>query len=191
MDKSPRKNQKFIQPRKSKKPLYVTLTIITLALAAGGYYLISSKNPLEAKTVASVGQKISYSTSEQFQQTRVPSKVENGNVVVTTLSTLKNDKFIWTEYKSAARRVPLTALIQPDGRILVAVSICEPCRSETFHIKGNELICNTCGTVWDLQTLKGKSGACQPYPPDALTYSVNGDNLEVPQSVLDNWKPRV
>ena len=74
---------------------------------------------------------------------------------------------------------------------MVAASLCEPCKGERFHISGNQLICNVCGTIWDLQTLKGISGGCQTYPPEALTYSLNGDNIEVPQSVLDAWTPRV
>ncbi|GAB6174263.1 DUF2318 domain-containing protein [Paradesulfitobacterium aromaticivorans] len=185
------KKQKFTQQKKSTASVYLAFAVMTLAVAVGGYFFLNSKNPLDAKSVASVNQKINYSTSEQLQQTKVPSKIENGRVIVTSLSTLKNDKFIWTEYKAGGKRVPLTAVIQPNGKVLVAVSVCEPCNSETFHITGNKLICNACGTVWDLQTLKGDSGGCQQYPPDALTYSVNGDNLEVPQSTLDNWKPRV
>ncbi|HWQ42999.1 MAG TPA: Fe-S-containing protein [Desulfosporosinus sp.] len=69
----------------------------------------------------------------------------------------------------------MTAFIQPDG---------------TFHISGNQIICNVCGTTWDFQTLKGISGGCQTYPPQALPYSLNGDNLEIPQTELDAWAPK-
>ncbi|MHB1404935.1 MAG: DUF2318 domain-containing protein [Desulfitobacteriaceae bacterium] len=186
------KKQKFAHQKKNITPLYLAIGVIAFVFFFGGYFFLATKSPLDAKTVASVGQKINYNASEQLQQTKVPSKVESGKVVVASLITLKNDKFIWTEYRATAgKRIPLTAVIQPNGKVLVAVSVCEPCNSETFHITGKQLICNTCGTVWDLQTLKGISGGCQQYPPEALTYSVNGDNLEVPQSVLNNWKPRV
>jgi len=53
------------------------------------------------------------------------------------------------------------------------------------------VVCNVCGTTWDLQILKGINGGCQTYPLEALTYSLNGDNLEIPQTILDTWAPRV
>ena len=121
------------------------------------------------KASAETGEKINYSQNDKLQQTIVESKVENGKAIVTTLSTVKEKKFIWTEYKANGKMVPLTAFAQPDGKVMVAVSFCEPCKGETFHITGNQIVCNVCGTVWDLQTLKGISGGCQTYPPEALT----------------------
>ena len=140
---------------------------------------------------ADTGQKVNYSANDNLEQTVLDSKVENGKELVTTLSTVKEKKFIRTDYKANGKTVPLTAFIQPDGKVMVAVSFCEPCKGSSFHISGNQLICNTCGTTWDLQTLKGISGGCQTYPPQALTYSLNGDKLELPQAVLDAWAPRV
>ena len=33
-----------------------------------------------------------------------------------------------------------------------------PCRSTRFHIKGITVVCNACGTEWNLETLKGIQG---------------------------------
>ena len=154
-------------------------------------YFLFANNDSTVKAAAETGQKMNYSQNDKLQQLIVESKVENGKAIVATLSTVKEKKFIWTEYKANGKRVPLMAVIQPDGKVMVAVSFCEPCKGETFHITGNQLVCNVCGTVWDLQTLKGLSGGCQTYPPEALTYTLNGDNLEIPQTVLDAWVPRV
>lgn len=187
------KNLKFTQPQKSNAALYSIVGIITAVIMIGTYFIVSSGNKPNAsvKVAANIGQTMNYSQNDKLQQTKVDSKVENGKAVVTTLSTVKEKKFIWTEYKANGKRIPLTAFVQPDGEVMVAVSFCEPCKGETFHITGNKIICNVCGTTWDLQTLKGLSGGCQAYPPEALTYSLNGDNLEIPQSVLDAWQPRV
>lgn len=188
------KKQKFTQQKKSNTGLYSVIGVLIVIIIIGGtYFLSSNKNSpsTSATATADTGQKVNYSSADKLEQTVIDSKVENGKEIVTTLSTVKEKKFIRTEYKANGKSVPLTAFIQPDGKVMVAVSFCEPCKGKSFHISGNTLVCNTCGTVWDLQTLKGISGGCQTYPPEALTYSLNGDNIEIPQSVLDAWSPRV
>ncbi|KJR46451.1 putative membrane protein [Desulfosporosinus sp. I2] len=187
------KNKKFTQPQKSKTALFSIVGLLAVIIMTASYFLFANNDSTSSsvKAAVDIGQKINYSPNDKLQQTVVESKVENGKAIVATLSTVKEKKFIWTEYKANGKRIPLTAFIQPDGKVMVAVSYCEPCKGETFHITGNQIVCNVCGTTWDLQTLKGLSGGCQSYPPDALTYSLNGDNLEIPQTVLDAWAPRV
>ncbi|GAB6155956.1 DUF2318 domain-containing protein [Desulfosporosinus burensis] len=187
------KNQKFTQEKQNKAGLYSIIGIITVMIMIGTYFMVvnNDKPSTSVKAAADIGQKMNYSQNDKLEQTIVESKVENGKAIVTTLSAIKDKKFIWTEYKANGKRIPLTAFAQPDGKVMVAVSFCEPCKGETFHITGNQIVCNVCGTTWDLQTLKGLSGGCQAYPPEALTYSLNGDNLEIPQTVLDAWAPRV
>jgi len=186
------KKQKFTQQKKSKAGLISIVGIVAVVIIIGSYFLFSnSSNPSTSPNAAAdTGQKVDYSPNNNLEQTVVASKVVNNKEVVTTLSMIKEKKFIRTEYKANGKTVPLTAFIQPDGKVMVAVSYCEPCKGDSFHISGNQIICNTCGTTWDLQTLKGISGGCQDYPPQALTYSLNGDNLEIPQAVLDSWSPR-
>ena len=192
-NKREEKNQKFTQEKQGKAGLYSIVGIVVVMIIIASYLAFGNSDKLSASVnaVADTGQKANYSSNDKLEQTIVESKVENGKAIVATLSTVKDKKFIWTEYKANGKRIPLTAFIQPDGKVMVAVSFCEPCKGETFHITGNQLVCNVCGTVWDLQTLKGVSGGCQTYPPEALTYSLNGDNLEIPQTVLDAWAPRV
>ena len=86
--------------------------------------------------------------------------------------------------------LPLLAYIAPSGRLVVASSLCEPCHSYQFHIEGNDLVCNSCFTHWDLNTLQGKSGGCQAYPPRELTTAVQGDTVSVPTNLLESWAPR-
>lgn len=187
------KNRKFTQPQKSKTALFSIVGLLAVIIMTASYFLFANNDSTSSsvKAAVDIGQKINYSPNDKLQQTVVKSKVENGKAIVATLSTVKEKKFIWTEYKANGKRIPLTAFIQPNGKVMMAVSYCEPCKGETFHITGNQIVCNVCGTTWDLQTLKGLSGGCQSYPPDALTYSLNGDNLEIPQTVLDAWAPRV
>jgi len=187
------KRQKFTQPKKSKAVFYSSILGVAAVIFIGSYFLFGNINSSNSSinTAVDTGKTVNYSPNEKLEQTLVESKVENGKEIVTTLSMVKEKKFIRTEYKANGKIVPLTAFIQPNGKVMVAVSFCEPCKGDSFHITGNQIICNVCGTTWDLQTLKGISGACQTYPPQALTYSLNGDNLEIPQKVLDAWTPRV
>ncbi|WP_042330737.1 DUF2318 domain-containing protein [Desulfosporosinus orientis] len=187
------KKQKFTQPSKNHTLLFSIVGILTVIIMIGTYMVVAKSNTPDStlKGAANIGEKVAYSSAVKLQQTNVENSSKDGKVIITTLSTLKDKKFIRTEYQSNETRIPLTAFVQPDGNVMAAVSYCEPCRGETFHITGSQIICNVCGTVWDLQTLKGLSGGCQAYPPEALTYSLNGDNLEIPQTTLDTWKPRV
>ncbi|OFW58715.1 MAG: hypothetical protein A2133_08370 [Actinobacteria bacterium RBG_16_64_13] len=87
--------------------------------------------------------------------------------------------------------LPLISYVAPSGRLVVATSFCEPCRSYSFHIEGNELVCNTCFTRWSLDTLEGVSGGCQTFPPEELVATVSGDNVTVALGPLEAWQPRV
>jgi len=187
------KNKKFTQPQESNTALYGIAGLVAVIILIGSYFLFVNNDSTSStvKGAADIGQAMNYSPNNKLQQLIVESKVEGEKVIVSTLSVIKEKKFIWTEYNENGKRIPLTAFIQPDGKVMVAVSFCEPCNGETFHIIDNKLVCNSCGTTWDLQTLNGLSGGCQAYPPEALTYSLNGDNLEIPQTVLDAWVPRV
>lgn len=186
------KREKFTQKKKSKAPIIGAVIVLGIALLLGVQFMGSQESSTDIKATATVGQTVTYSASEKLQQVKVPlTKVENGKVTVASLTDLKEKKFIWTEYKENGKRIPLTALVKPNGKVIFAVSICEPCKGETFHIRGNQIVCNVCGTTWDLSTFKGISGGCQDYPPEILNYTQNGDNLEVEQSVLNAWRPRV
>ncbi len=48
--------------------------------------------------------------------------------------------------------LPLIAYIAPSGSLVVASSFFEPCRSNSFHIEGEEIVFGACGTRWDLRT---------------------------------------
>jgi uncharacterized protein len=87
--------------------------------------------------------------------------------------------------------LPLLAYVAPSGRLVVATSMCEPCRSYDFHIEGDQLVCNTCFTRWDLNTLKGVSGGCLAYPPKEVTTTVQGDLIQIQPSELEAWAPRI
>jgi hypothetical protein len=87
--------------------------------------------------------------------------------------------------------LPVLAYVAPSGRLVVATSLCEPCRSYDFHIEGSQLVCNTCFTRWDLNTLSGVDGGCLSYPPKELSFAIQGDAIQIPKTELEAWTPRI
>ncbi len=106
------------------------------------------------------------------------------------MSDVKNSNLIGFTYNDGSQTKPLLAYISPQGKLVTAISICEPCKSTRFHIEGDILVCNTCATRWNLNTLAGISGGCIDYPPDEITNSVEGDNIYIEENLVKDWNPR-
>jgi len=86
-------------------------------------------------------------------------------------------------YKSG-NYLPLIALYTPSGKVKVGIRTCEPCGSFSMHIgEGKYLVCDACGTEWNLETFEGVSGGCLEYPPPQLPVTT-GNNIEIDLSTL-------
>ncbi len=127
---------------------------------------------------------------------QVEAKKEGGNLTV-PLKDVEKYQLVQFEYdRSQGNKepqiLPLLAYITPAGQLVVAVSVCEPCRSTTFYLKSDKTInCQACGTKWDMESLKGISGACQDYPPDPLKAKVEKGKVLIPINQLDQWELRI
>ena len=64
-----------------------------------------------------------------------------------------------------------------DGKIQVRADVCPPCRSTSFSLSGDTLVCNTCSTVFNAKDGAGISGACVNYPKAAIVYETNNGNI--------------
>ncbi|MDW8002729.1 MAG: Fe-S-containing protein [Deltaproteobacteria bacterium] len=114
---------------------------------------------------------------------------KDGKIAI-PLQTLKEKKLVRFIYSEKGKDLPLLGYISPSGKIVTAVSICEPCRSTYFFISGRRLVCKTCNTQWDLETLKGISGACKEYPPVQLKNSLLGNEVQIDRADVSGWTPR-
>jgi uncharacterized membrane protein len=99
-------------------------------------------------------------------------------------------KIVRFEYEGQGVRVPLLAYVTSTGRVVTAVSLCEPCRSTRFHIEEKAIVCNSCATEWDLETLKGIKGGCVNYPPAVIPSAVEKDRILIEEEAVLDWKPR-
>jgi uncharacterized membrane protein len=122
--------------------------------------------------------------------TDIHAKVEKG-IISIPLEVLKEKKMVRFEYENNGFRIPLLAYVAPSGRVVTAVSMCEPCRSTRFHINDKKIVCNACATEWNLETLKGIQGGCLNYPPDVILSTIEKDRIQIDEKIVTHWKPRV
>jgi len=125
-----------------------------------------------------------------IKMTNVPCKVENGKISI-PLDVVKEKKIVQFLYEGNGVKVPLLSYMTQTGKVVTAVSVCEPCRSTKFHIKEKLIICNSCYTEWNLETLKGIKGGCLKYPPDVIPSTVEKGQILIDEKTVTQWKPRV
>ncbi len=173
-------------------PKYV-MVIFGAAMATVLGVLISSilssprNSAIESQPV--VSSDINYFGSG-LQMVDVSASVKNGEIIL-PLNLVKQNKFVAFRYTDGSRTIPLLAYVAPDGKLVTAVSLCEPCRSTRFHISGDKIVCNACGTTWTLQNLQPVSGACGAYAPQVIPSKVVGGSVQIDAKNLDSWQPRV
>ncbi len=192
MSKRKEKKKKFVKGQK-KKAQSNTLKFV-LGSAAAIIVLVALVFVLRPSEKG-VGEKVdtddaaSYG-SETVEMTDITAKVEGGKIIV-PVKEVEDNKIVYFEYQGSATTA-LVAYLSPSGRIVTAISMCEPCKGTRFHIEGDTLVCNACGTRWNLDTLKGISGGCMDYPPDILEkVTIENDQIVIEESEVVNWKPRV
>ena len=189
------KREKFVQPKKSKGLMIVGISAVILVLGLISYNLLApAKGTNGTNKVGgdwSLGSSISYGPSP-VEQTVVKNVVENGQVKISK-DDVKNNKIVYTEYKKGNSVVPLTAFANTKGQVVVAFSMCEPCKGTRFHVEGDELVCNTCGSRWKLSKMAPVSGspACLKYPPEEMKYVQDGNFITMDESKVSVWQPRV
>lgn len=186
------KKEKILAEKKTKHFwIPVSLGILALILVGVGYWVIegnTGSNP-KASSQPKVSEKIDYS-GQTIRMTDFQAKIEKGKISI-PLNAVKEKKIVRFEYEGNGTIIPLVAYVTQTGRIVTAVSMCEPCRSTRFHISDKKLVCNACGTEWTLETLKGIQGGCLNYPPDVIPSTIEGDQIRIDEKIITQWKPRV
>jgi uncharacterized membrane protein len=136
-----------------------------------------------------VSEKVDYS-GQTVRMTDIQAKVENGKISI-PLDVVREKKMVRFDYESNGIKIPLLSYITQSGRVVTAVSLCEPCRSTRFRIEDKTLVCNACNTMWNLENLKGIQGGCLNYPPDVIPSTVDKDRIQIDEKIVTQWRPRV
>jgi hypothetical protein len=71
-----------------------------------------------------------------------------------------------------------------NDEVYIRASICPPCRGKTYALDGDNLVCDTCATVFSAKTGAGISGACVNYPKASVSYQTSGGNIVMKVSDL-------
>jgi uncharacterized membrane protein len=186
------KKEKVIGGKKGRPSwLIVLLVVVVIALGGIAYWLIQRNTGASPKVSSQpkVSGKVDYS-GQTVKMTDVVAKVENGKIII-PVHEVKEKKIVRFEYEGKGIKIPLLAYLTMAGRVVTAISMCEPCKSTRFHIKDKSMVCNACYTEWNLETLKGISGGCMNYPPEVIPNTLEKDSIVIDEKVVVNWKPRV
>lgn len=141
-----------------------------------------------------VSEPVDYASIGQVEMTDTEGK-KSGEYFELSLNDVLKNKLVLAKYEdkqvtsnAGQTGLPIMAYIKPSGKLFVGVSFCPPCNGIKHTIMPDgTLSCNTCGTIRDLETDEGISGACRLYPSDELPVEISGDKVKIPVSVLDNW----
>jgi uncharacterized protein len=185
------KREKVLGEQKKKFPwMLVSLIVVAFALGGIAYWLIrggtSGQPNIPSQKVTG---RVDY-TGQTISMVDIQAKVENGKISI-PLDVVMERKIVRFEYEGQGVKIPLLSYITLAGRVITAVSMCEPCRSTRFHIKDKTLVCNACNTEWNLDGLKGIRGGCIDYPPEVIPSTVEKGRVVIDEKVVVNWKPRV
>ena len=184
------KKEKILGQKKKAPWVLISLIVVAAVLAGVAYWVIAGGTKADSKIASQrVVQGVDYS-GQTLQMADIQAKVENGRISI-PLDVVKEKKMVRFEYEGKGRKIPLLSYITLAGRVVTAVSMCEPCRSTRFHIKDKTLVCNACYTEWNLETLQGIKGGCMNYPPEVIPNTVENDRILIDEKVVLGWKPRV
>jgi hypothetical protein len=185
------KREKVLGEQKKKFPwMPVSLIIFALILGGIGYWFIWGVSSTPSNIPSQkVTERVDY-TGQTVAMTDIQVKVENGKILI-PLDVVTEKKIVRFEYEGHGLRIPLLSYITMAGRVVTAISMCEPCRSTRFHIKDKTLVCNACYTEWNLESLKGIKGGCMDYPPEIIPSTVEKGKILIDEKVVLDWKPRV
>ena len=177
------------EPKKRFPWMLLSLVLVAFILGGIAYWLLWGGTSTQSNTPSQkVTGRVDY-TGQTLSMVDIQAKVENGKISI-PLDVVIEKKIVRFEYEGHGLKIPLLSYITLAGRVITAVSMCEPCRSTRFHIKDKTLVCNACYTEWNLDSLKGIRGGCIDYPPEVIPSTVEKGRVLIDEKVVLNWKPR-
>lgn len=187
------KKERVINSKANLNRIWIYIGLITVVIV-GALIFFRNNDPSKELSVINkqpiVSDKVIYST-ERLDHS-ITLAFEKDNKIILPLDLVKEKKFVRFQIAGGnTNALPIVAYLTEDGKVVTAISMCEPCNSTEFHIQGSDLICNSCGTTWNLNDLKAISGSCGKYPPDPLPSIVVGGEIQIDKALIENWKRRV
>jgi hypothetical protein len=185
------KKEKVLGEKKKNFLIPISLAVLAIVLVGVGYWIIEGNTRANPKVSSQpkVDSSVSYA-GQTIGMADIQAKIDNGKISI-PLDVVKEKKMVRFEYEGNGVRIPLLSYITQSGRVVTAVSMCEPCRSTRFHINDKKIVCNACNTEWNLETLKGIQGGCLNYPPDVIPSTIEKGRIQIDERIVTQWRPRV
>ncbi|MCF6268319.1 MAG: Fe-S-containing protein [Melioribacteraceae bacterium] len=169
--------------------LNVVLALVLFGIIVGYFVTTETKEEKTINNQPVISESLSYPNYPTLLA-EVSVDVKNGNIML-PLDVVQNKKFVSFTYNGKNGSVPLLAYITQEGKLVTAIRMCEPCDSRSFHIVGDNLVCDACGTTWHIDNLDAVSGSCGKYPPDPIPSRVKGNKIIISVSAVTSWTRRV
>jgi len=184
------KREKVLGEQKKSPWVFISFILIALVLGGVAFWIIQGRITAHPKIAAQqkVMERVDYS-GLTIPMTDIAARVDHGRISI-PLDVLKEMKMVRFEYGYNGVKIPILAYVTSSGRVVAAISMCEPCRSTHFHIQDKTLVCNACNTEWSLENLKGIQGGCVNYPPEVIPSSIEKGRVLIEEKVVRDWKPR-
>jgi len=203
MSREEKRNKVLGQGKKSSSWLVPGLVVTGLVLLGGVFFWNKGGTAAVGKDLyPNKGtyqlQQVSYG-NQDIQMNTVQAEFKDGKIYV-ELEDIQQAKLARFEVPNQPTtlpsgrtfpNLPILCYIAPNGRLVAAVSFCEPCSGDSFRINGQELVCNACNTKWTLNDLIGTTEfGCPNHPPDEVNYKVEGGKVIFDEQELRSWQPR-
>jgi len=192
-NKSHSKKERVINHKNNRGKNNLYIVVILIIFVGAIFYYLKSQPSKELEIIEKqpkVADNVSYPPT-RYDHAYTIAFTKN-NKIILPLNLVKERKFVRFQLVgNNESAVPILAYLTEDGKVVTAISMCEPCNSTEFHIEGNNLICNSCGTTWNLNDLNAVSGSCGRYPPDPIPSKVVGNEIQIDEYLVTNWKRRV
>ncbi len=169
------------------------LAAVAVCLVAGMVYVFSQNIPGGDNTVIEQQPRVvdpPATEGTHYTMTPVAARVDGGDIVISERDVIQHH-LVSFGYTGAKQDFTLMAYINPDGRLVTAIAISEPCNSHSFHTESGALVCDDCGTRWNLTTLAGISGTCQKYAPPPIPSRISNGEVRIPVKLVEGWKMRI
>lgn len=178
-------SQTGTRPRRVGIVLYPLMLLVGIGLFI--LYINPSTHPVIRQQPV-VSSPVSYS-AKSVSMVSVPAREEGDDIVISLQDVVKNS-LVRFEVKTRTIVRPIMAYIGTDGRLVTAISVSEHCGSTEFTIEDNHIHCARCPSHWDMMTMEAYA-CCAKYHPDPIASRVEGTEVRISRSVIDQWAGRM
>ncbi len=135
-----------------------------------------------------VSKPVDYSDRE-IQMTDIDFRVEDGYVIFSVADVIEH-RIVYIDYQGPTSPIPVMAYISPNGKLVTAISINEPCNETRFKIVGNDIKAEKCRAIWDMSSMEAHICCTNNYPDPIPSY-VNGGEVRIPERTILSWNRRL